>query len=151
MKKILVVFVFTALFVACSTIMPRYSIISGTIDYSYFTKKGFFITESNSVSFEYTPVGSVFTTIYSGETNETGKRELVVKDDFYPYKIYITSKKWKSADVDDALLEIYNQALNIGANGIINLKIQNITSSQQINGQSISCDGITVSGMAIKK
>jgi hypothetical protein len=46
-------------FVSCGFKIPKYVSASSFIDYSYFTDKGIYVSESNSVNFDYTPMGSI--------------------------------------------------------------------------------------------
>lgn len=47
----------------------------GFVDYSVYQNKGIFLTESNSVNFEYDAIGSVTAVIYSGDAVLTQKKE----------------------------------------------------------------------------
>lgn len=61
MKNLFYILLAVLLFTSCS----MYKSINETvvIDYSRYTSQGFFITESNSVSFDYKPIGSVVTVV----------------------------------------------------------------------------------------
>lgn len=41
---------------SCVTSKLQYTELVSTLDYTEYTKSGFFITESNSVSFDYAPL-----------------------------------------------------------------------------------------------
>jgi len=132
----------------------NYHVVSNIIDYSFFNEKNFFISESNSVSFSYNPIGSISTVVYSGKIpnkQERGEKVLVKKsnDDIYPDVYDNKNVVWKDATINDALNEIYKQAISIGANGIINLKIEYIPGAMINN--VYRGPGIIVSGMAIEK
>ena len=79
MKKILLLAVAALAMTSCSKI-PYTSTVT-VIDYSYFTKKGFFITEAPSVSFDYEPVGSIIVRVENGHE--------VVKEKNESYKNFI--------------------------------------------------------------
>lgn len=109
--------------IALTSCGRNYYIQNESIDYSQYTKAGFFITEASAVSFDYEPVASVYTFVYSG--NEKGK--------------------WKRATYIDGVEAVYNDAKQKGANGIIYLKYD-VTYDK--NG---AVNYIYVKGMAIKK
>ena len=121
MKKVGILFLSFILF-SCA---PKYYITSGCVDFSNLTKDGFFITESNSVNFDYKPIGSIYSYISSG----VSKRNYT----------------WINANYDDALIELKREAVSRGSNGIINLSY-NITRDKSYNTLSVYLEG-----MAIKK
>lgn len=128
MKKLLSPFLFVAIILSSCGTLPKPQSNVGTIDYTPLIKEGIYITESNSVNFDYTAVGSVIATEKGGWVNETVKR---------PY-------------VEDAFKNIIKELKRIGANGIINLSI---TSSVELSEDILSkayVSVITVKGMAIK-
>jgi hypothetical protein len=103
--------------------------------------------------------GSLCVGVYSGKG---GKKQVVkknikkIEDDIYPnqyksidYPNQSKSTDWKSATVDDALNEIYDLDISIGANGIINLKVEIIPESTVAGAYRGT--GIRISGMAINK
>lgn len=120
------------------------------IDYKRYSDRGFFLTESNSVSFDYTPIASVLTVVKGekqtvAKKNNTGKevkhsardrRESLFGD--------YTSKKTVKYSVYDALDELVSRSGKMGADGIINLKII-YTYDKDLGG------GYDISGMAIKR
>lgn len=89
-------------------------------DYSSLTDKGIFVTEANSVNFDYTPIGSVVSTTLSG-IDASGRYLL---------------------NMDKAFDNIAEELLKKEANGLINL---NITSSY-VNNLYYT----TITGMAIR-
>lgn len=148
MKKLNVLIAAAALIMSgCSPIIrtPE-EFSSGITDYSIFAKKGFFITESNSVNFEYQPIGSVYVKQQAGYEvlSNTAKQKVYSDDvtggqltkDFNTMKIGST---FIPLDINRGLKEIYIQSEKAGSNGIINLKITHW------NG------GYSITGMAIKK
>lgn len=94
----------------------------GYIDYSMYDN-GFFITESNSVQFEYKPLGSISTLIISG----------------YHGSQYI------AASAQDGVTSLVEEAMKKKGNGIIALKISPYTDFQTKQ------NGYFVTGMCIKK
>jgi len=100
MKKLLFFAAIVLLFYSCSPEI-YYAVNSYTIDYSKYTEKNFFITESNSVNFEYKPVGSIVVESVSGYYNS----------------------EFISANIDDAFIKLYQVAQKNKANGVINVKM----------------------------
>lgn len=131
MKKILPTLIIVAIAISsCSPV--AYQALTYSIDYSKYSNDGFFITESQSVNFDYKPIASVGSDIKPG---------------------YLTSKDgsgnvYTEATADDAIAYLVVQAKKVGADAIIGLKIQisNIGGSSYTNTTSYSA-----SGMAIKR
>ena len=148
MKKVLVLIVATWLFTSCATYRPTPKSFFGIIDYSALTSKGLFVTESNSVNFDYQAIGSVIAEEIGGWISKSSKQQSVSASDEY-YVGASSKKMYKAPDVQAAFDNIEKHLSSIGANGIINL---NITTSYEIDLVSkLPVDKITVSGMAIRK
>lgn len=105
---------------SCSTV-EQFTLTEVT-DYSAFTNRGIFVTESNSVNFDYEPLGSVISITQSALSS-------------FSIKEYI--------DVDKAFNEIATKIEDKGANGLINMKISYLEAGRT----SIK---MVVSGMAIR-
>lgn len=148
MKKVLVLLVGMCMFASCATYRPAPKSFVGVIDYSVLTSKSLFVTESNSVSFDYQAIGSVIAEETGGWVPKNGAQSSTnVSDEYYVGSS--TRKVYKNPDVQVAFDNIAEQLSSIGANGIINLKI---TTSSEIDMVSkLSVDKVTVSGMAIRK
>lgn len=101
MKKYLLLFLLAPIFVSCYMPIKSYK-NTIVIDYAYYMQNGFFITESNSVSFEYKPIGSVMTTVKGEKRTDRGRQS---------YSVY------------DAMDEFANQCYSLGANGVIGFRI----------------------------
>jgi uncharacterized protein YbjQ (UPF0145 family) len=134
----------------CSAIKYPYIQDAGMIDYSKYAEKGFFITESNSVSFEYIPIGSVSARSVSGYEAvgiKIGKE--LLGDDVYPVnrndKAKIKYGKFIEGTPERAIEELYKKAVKWKANGIIGLTITPITTTNPVS------EGFFVTGMAIRK
>ncbi|UVS09697.1 hypothetical protein NXY26_06920 [Parabacteroides distasonis] len=111
------------------------------------------MTESNSVSFDYMPIGSVTAKVNSGyEVKDVNTKEYI-DDAVYSgdpsVKLNINYGKYIKATTDKAIEELYNRAVENDANGIIGLSITPITETNQQFGTVIT--GYFVSGMAIKR
>lgn len=128
-KKLAFVVMTLALFVfgSCTTLQlpapPPPFAFAGIFDYSPLTSKGVFVTESNSVSFNYETIGSIYAESRGGWINKTY--------------------------VEPSLDALYNEVLRqlgaYNANGIVNLRL-NVSGS--IGGQNKK---YYLEGMAIRK
>ena len=95
------------------------------VDYSQLHKNGIFVTESPDVDFPYTPLGSIVS-VTQGERTQVG--DIVSRD-------YV--------DTDKALDEIAGKLREMGADGLINMKIT--------PSRSGSLYRLVLTGMAIKR
>lgn len=132
--------VLSLLFSSCITQVPisvrEAKIISNGVDYSEFAQAGFFITEANSVSFEYKTVGSVSAYVQSGGKN--GAYTYSNSSKLLANQVIMTPR--------DAVKKLYDEAKALGANGIINLKI-----IRTFDPFTYLNDGYEATGMAIVK
>ena len=154
MKHYAIAFLMLIIFSSCATTMKwPYSQESSIIDYSEYEKKGFFITESNSVSFQYSAIGSISAKVESGYEVLNATSFQVSGDDIYTRqpetRTNIKYGKYIKATPEKALAELYSKATQNGANGIIGLEIKPITNYSQQYGNVVT--GYFVTGMAIKK
>lgn len=133
MKKLLPLFALVLLITSCTTTIPPYSGYL-FLDYSPLTSSGIFVSESNSVNFEYTPLGSILVTARGG-----GK----ISHYGSPSDASAIGK-FNSIDFKDVAELLKYELLRNGANGIINLKIVYLPKD---NTQG---SGYTITGMAIK-
>lgn len=151
MKKVILLFFTIGLFTSCTTPkIPEPYGFSSFLDYSPLTERGIYVTESNSVSFDYQTLGSVAATEVGGwvrkkEVKEIKKIKETTKgreDDLYANvdrtqnpgkKVYV------SPSLSGALKRMANTLKEVGANGIINLKVE------------MGSSRIVISGMAIRK
>lgn len=101
-----------------------YYIQNESIDYNQYVKEDFFITEASSASFNYDPVASLYTFVYTGKEKS----------------------KLKRATYKDGIEAIYKEAKQKGANGIINLKYDAI-----YDKKTGIVDYVYIKGMAIKR
>ncbi|RZK18598.1 MAG: heavy metal-binding domain-containing protein, partial [Pedobacter sp.] len=114
---------------------------------SDYKKNGMFITESNSVNFNYEPVASVAAMQISGYL-PSDKMQKTFTEDVYGSSSTaspVLSKKFLEASREQVLDELCKKAKQIGANGILNLQIKYIPATTE------SYSGYEASGMAIKK
>lgn len=150
MKKVLLPLL-VVLFTACvpSLNLPSPWSKFTMADYSMFTQNEIFVTESNSVSFDYTPIGSVHSQAVGGWVKRDGKdTPIVPKDDDYYINSKARKKMYKSPQLQDAFNTLIENMKSIGANGIINLRIIYDTPNPNIDFKP---ETIMVTGMAIKR
>lgn len=159
MKKNIYYLIAIALFFSsCVTVepvkLPKPFTDVSMIDYSSLTKKGIYVTESNSVSFDYEAVGSIFVEAMGGwsSKNELVERAAYKGDDTY-YSSSSSSKKGKLKKKDvyfppkleDAFTILTKKLQEQNADGIINLKI----SFSSVSG--LQREKIVITGMAIRR
>lgn len=139
---------------SCVTV-PKWPYIqeSSIIDYSQYTNKGFFITQANSVNFDYLAIGSISSKVESGYEILNTNMVKVLGDDVYSpdqkTKAKIKYGKYIRATPEMALENLYKKAVESGANGIVGLTIEPITNYSPHYGNVTV--GYFVAGMAIKK
>lgn len=140
MKKQLFFLPVLFLIMSCAT-KPPYKENVLFLDYSYFQQNNFFVTESDAVSFNYDAVGSMHVIINSGY--EVLNQKIVGKndsnDDMYKNEGGTRTKygKFKVPKVEDAFKLLYEEATKVGANGILNLKIEHVIGELTVSGMLI--------------
>lgn len=145
MKRVLYILLLASCLTSCSVKIPYLRSVE-FVDYASLSQEyGLFLSESNSVSFDYETIGSVSVTEKSGHKMGTYSKK-------YNDDIYDTSgnKKIKMGDYipatsGSALRLACEQAVLRGGNGIVNIKIVYIPATKT------SMPGYHVSGMIIKK
>mgnify|MGYP000459298411 CR=1 FL=1 len=146
MKKVLLSILFVGLLTSCVTPkLPEPYGTSTILDYSPLTSKGFYVTESNSVSFDYQAIASVSATEVAGWVKKDKKQ--VISDGTLRKNVdelYVNMESKPSSgkyipDINAAMDRMVEILRTVGANGIINLNIQWESSR------------IIISGMAIRK
>lgn len=151
MKKVFLLSLIVTLLTltSCVATFP-YSQHTTIINFSIFTEAGIFVTESNSVSFDYQPLGSIKSVVSSGYTVKNRK---VTKDidDVYTDHDKVKMDGYIEATLDDTIYEFIDSAKELNANGIINLKVDVIPPVYDKSGSIISPLSYVVSGMAIKR
>ena len=152
MKTSVITLASILLLTGCSVQKMPYLETSSFVDYSTYAQKGFFITESNSVSFEYKPIGSIMVKVENGyEVLSVDKNEFSIDNISGQTKVSYKQKlgDYKIATINDALDLIYKKSIEQKADGIINIKIEPIISPNPYQTNTIT--GYFVSGMAIKR
>ncbi len=147
--KFLKLITLSVLCISSVSCTPKFSSKVYYTDYQRYSDAGFFITESNTVSFDYVPVGSVVVRQTAGVMSDT---EIISQnvpekrgyDELYgelEKKRY--SNSWILPSDYTALDAVYKVAKEQNADGIINLKI----TMPVVNNADI----IELSGMLIKR
>lgn len=156
MKKIIYLFgVF--LITSCYPAKTLFHQESSHVDYRPYSKTDFFLTEANSVSFEYSPISSVISIVKPGYVDKKDivktKEEKDFKDDLYANNKHLKlGSDFKLASPQDALDGLVKEAKKLGANGIINLKITSFIEKVSLgNGIQPDLIGYSATGMAILK
>ncbi len=150
MKKILFFTIFVLLVPSCSVKYP-YRKYATVIDFTEITKSGFYITESNSVSFNYIPLGSLTSVVESGY-EVLGSNAGDSSDDIYKLNSSkISYGDYIQAEPNEAIDELVSLSKEMGANGIINLKMNYNPAIYDKNGNVITASSYVVTGMAIKR
>ncbi|MDR1716907.1 MAG: hypothetical protein LBS20_13805 [Prevotella sp.] len=165
MRKVLCVLLVSVFFVSCDVynlkIVPLNYV--NVWDYSLLTDQGIFVTESNSVGFDYKTIGSIYIELREGERKEANDNvNYTVRD-----KRNMTKSEKKEAQYiryspNYVVAKIGEELKKINANGIVNLKIvydKNYidTSNSQLNtdqkkkGLILHGPGYIITGMAIKR
>ena len=144
MKKFALIII-AFILASCATYSPLVSFV----DYSSYNNDGIFLTESNSVSFKYEPIGSINVLLYSGFSNEVKKAPIIEDkkekgDDIY-YSANNGRLKYKDATIQEALRLAVENARSKGANSIINIRYEYVPAFKN------NPDGWHMSGMAVKK
>ena len=107
--------------------------LAGFIDYSMFP--GMFLTESNSVSFDYQPIGSLYAEETSGDIRTVRKE--IKNNEIYSGGYEIADGKYRLANPQSALAFATDKAKQMGGNGIINLHIKKIDGGYCVTGMVI--------------
>ncbi|HWK58145.1 MAG TPA: hypothetical protein VNQ80_12435 [Parapedobacter sp.] len=154
MRQILVLIIVGAAISSCSVVGPgMYS--ATAIDYKRFNDQGFFITESNSVNFEYTPISSVSALFTNGwiekEVVDENKPKKLKrhKDDVYNTEGPKMKQVYVRGTPDGVTDLLVEEAMKMGGDGIINFKYSAEVYIDKDGNAKVY--GWSASGMAIKR
>lgn len=139
MKKTVLIFLTLITLVGCTTSL-KFEQNAGYINYAAFP--GIFISESNSVSFDYQPLGSLYAEEISGQ-HQVVKKKLGTNE-IYGDEYAVMEGSYRHADPQSALAYAVKKVNEMGGDGIINLKIQ---SSKSDDNRRM----YYVTGMVIKR
>ncbi len=159
MKKLLISLAIASFMSSCVTVQKSmYVAASSAVDYQQYSDKNFFLSESNSVNFNYSPISSVISIVRSGyitidkAKNDSKNQDALRDDRLNSTHGWDGKSSFRDASSEEALKELYTKALALGANGIINLKITTFTEKgTNALGSPIDLVGYSATGMAIKK
>lgn len=140
MKKVLLFPLIMLLLASCTSVhLPAPYSRFTIVDYSVFARNGIFVTESNSVNFDYTSIGRVDSRSVGGWVRNDGLKEPInIKEDYF-LNPQGRVKNYQRPSLDEAFEVLIENMKKIGANGILNLKIET------------NSESIIVTGVAIKK
>lgn len=146
MKKLLGFSIY-ALSIMMSSCMPHYSVGTAIIDYkSIYDATGVAISESNSISQDYEPIGSIIAVCNGGMAKNNGNHIINKSKDPIGDDVFSENEKGENKNVyiystaADALMNAATAVKHRGANAIINLRIE----------KNINIDVVTITGMAIR-
>jgi hypothetical protein len=151
MKKGFLLASIIVLMSSCATVnLPKPYTKIKMVDYSWLTKQGIFVTESNSVSFDYEAVGSVHIEASSGyEPQKKDKHVTTIERGDGIYTTYLvdgwSKSQWEYVPIslENMFAELAYTLKENGADGIVNFKI----SYDHIEQRDIA----HITGMAIKR
>ena len=148
MNKIYMLFVSLLLLATLNACRPPFRHATYYIDYQQAGDGLVFITEANSVSFDYEPMGSVLVEEISGSVKITipkTKKDRNVEDGIYGEDVATkTVTSYAEATAQSALNYAATVAIRLGGDGIINLKLSTYRGP---HNDKI----VVVSGMVIKR
>lgn len=138
--------IFALVATSCST--QKFGYATTYLDYSAYTQQGFFLTELESVPFDYDALGSITVTEFSGkDAAYVDPNNSKVADELYEkVERSKVANDWRFASAQTAIGVIVDKARKAGGNGLVALKTTTIVDPKTNNVKSV-----TVSGMVIKR
>ena len=138
---LIVAIIFTACKTTLNTNIPAIENFY-IVDFTEFTEKGFLFTPEKYLG-EYESIG-LFNYYFTTEANLK-----VVGEDEYGYKTY----KWIEGEysLQESLNIVYYELLELNANGVMNLQIEAIESSNPRIKEAYLPSGYIIKGFAIKR
>ena len=103
----------------------------------FFDGETFVAAESNSVSFEYQPIASLYAEEISGEYKVQKATKKVKNNEIYGDFYESGPSNYRKADPQSALAYAIEKAKAMGGNGIINLNIRRTGSGYCVTGMVI--------------
>lgn len=114
---------------ACAT-TRYYSVDTDFIDFKTYSDKGFFI--STGYTDNYKPMGLIAVVVNSGFDSNKTELEKGVNGINHAVKVV------KNATIADAIEQCYLKSIMLGANGLINVRIEKTNTSVYIRGMAVS-------------
>jgi hypothetical protein len=154
MKKIALFAVVSLLAISCTTLkeIPSYSLLN-KIDFRKYSDAGFLFTPEKYEG-EYKSIGVIDFKKMPGALYTTIK-ELKNKDNYIPEhpEISTISTQWftEMIDMDQAIDELYRECISLGADALMNFKIDYYIETRSNISNPISITGYKISGFAIKR
>ncbi len=155
MKKSILISILTILFLNSCVTLPKYTTFHYANNFKYLTEKGIFVTTASSVGFDYNAIGLLTAISKRGINESKNKKEDLTDLEKQEMAFYgrgslsNTNRTIKQANIEDAFKELYKGLQEMGANGIIDLKIE--YSYVTLPNSKIPLDEIKITGLAIKK
>lgn len=131
---------------SCKSLLPQFTQKTYVLDYSKASRQGVFLSEANSVSFEYAPVASIVVTSSDGMA-KVAKTSKNYGDESYggPDTKISYKDEWQVATYEQTLDRAVQSCLDLGGDGIIN-----ITFNLNYDSQG-AVTGNTLRGMVIRR
>lgn len=131
--------------------LPRAKDFVGTVDYSKYLQEGFFITESNSVNFDYDPVATIYVLSYEGAKDKYSDDHSEWYIDERGYACQSGTADWTFPEPKIVLGKAVETSKQKGADAIINLNISSTSRTVYVRGIGYTLNGLLITGMAIKR
>jgi len=138
MKRIFSVFA-TILFVSCVTI-PEVQRNASFVDFTKYPD--FYMSQAPTVDFKFMPLGTITAFVRCGR--EQGKK---TRNKYSTGSYLDGTIKIVRMQPEDAIDELYRKSKEIGANGVLNIKLEFLPSNSEMGINN----GWIISGMAIKR
>lgn len=149
MKKSIIILLSTILLSSCS-VTQYYDLSSFSVDLNDFEVQGIFVTNGDLADKEYKSLGFVVATCYPGydANNQVKLSKPTREDDLYSQPGTSVNPNLRQCAYQDLFNELIIQAKKLNANGIINLKIIQV-SKQSVDGKTLIW-GTQVEGFAVR-
>lgn len=147
MKRLLFILFSALALVALNSCHAPFSHVTYYVDYQQAGKGKVFITEANSVSFEYEPLGTILVEEVPGSvkvTVPTTEKERAADDGLYGPSTSKTVTTYSQATAQTALNYAAEKAIELGGNGLINVRLSSYLDNQKRRV-------VQVTGMVIKR
>lgn len=129
--------------------LPQAKEFITVLDYTKYNGQGFFITESNSVNFDYDPIATIYISMYEGASEKSPNSSgwYVDKDGYSRKHKY---QDWNLPSASEILEKAVEAAKKKGADAIINFNLST-TSYYPYSTSDFRLSGLAVTGMAVKR
>lgn len=132
--------------VSCKSMLPQFTQRTYVLDYISAGRGQVFLSEANSVSFEYEPIASIVVTSKDGYVKKAKVSKDYGSDNYSDSDTKTTYKdEWQNSTYSMTLDRAVEECLRMNGNGIINLSF---SPNYDSNGTLI---GNTLRGMVIRR